>query len=481
MPVKAVFHTGLIQPWTASLGDIPWPLLPVGNRPFLEYWFEACIDLGIKDVRLILGEGAEYVETYAGEGAQWGLSITYSFLKEGKSPDSFLTRSPKDWEGGLFYLRTPVFLNRLSEPGVVPRFPGGTFVHQGEDGVVNGLISDNPEFVRAYIGTPKGAHAGSSFSTLNIWPSRINSVKEYYDLNMSVVGAGAKRYLRPGYSLKDDVSIGFNVVLPPSVTVTPPVAIGNNCRLGAMTSVGPLAVVGNHAIIDRQTELSECVILDGTYVGRGLEIRGKIVVGNRLVDPESGMVAEINDPLLVAPVRSVVQWADTWRAVFGWLCAVLLVLLQVVPFFVLYPYVKIFRKGRFRNVSVHLTRRRVGTVREFVPCSGGISGIGKLFQVFNLDLFPAFCAVVRGQVWLCGVKPMRSPEEDSLRLQLNDYFPGVIVYDSDERDYAEPGGHLAHALFYARFRSFFDDVKMILGLFISRPLHFLSGCAPNER
>ena len=476
--MKAVFHTGLIQSWTASLGDIPWPLLPVGNRPFLEYWFEVCIDLGIKDVRLILGEGAEFVEAYAREGAPWGLSITYSFLKEGRSPDSFLRRSPNVWEDGLFYLCAPVFLYRLSDSGEVPRFRGGTFVHQGQDGAVNGLLSDNPEFLRTFIANPEAAPAASSFEMLKFRPSRINSVKEYFDLNMSVVGPEAKHYLRPGYSVKDDVSIGFNVILPPSVTITPPVAIGNNCRLGAMTSVGPLAVVGNHTIIDRQTELSECVILDGTYVGSGLEIRGKIVVGNRLIDPGSGVVAEIDDPLLVAPVRSVVQWGDVLRAVFGWLCAVLFVLSQAVPFAVLYPLVKVSRKGRFRKTSVHLGRGRVGPLFEFVPCPGRISGLANLFQALNLDLFPGFCRVLTGQIWLCGVKPVRSPEEDSLRRQVREYFPGVIVIDTDERDYAEPGGHLAHALFYARFRSLFSDVRMVLTLIFSRPLKFLSAREP---
>ena len=480
MPVKAVLHTGQVQPWTASLGDIPWPLLPVGNRPFLEYWFEACVDFGIKDVRIILGEGAEFVEAYAGEGAPWGLSITYSFLKEGRTPDSFLTRNPRVWEEGLFYLRTPVFMHRLSGLGEARCFPGGSFVHQDAEGDVNCLISDNPEFIRAFIINPKETHGASSFTTLKVGPSLIKSVKEYYDLNMSVVGVDAKRYLRSGYSLKDDVSIGFNVILPPSVTVTPPVAIGNNCRLGAMTSVGPMAVVGNHAIIDRQTELSECVILDGTYVGRGLEIRGKIVVGNRLIDPESGMVAEVNDTLLVAPVRPVVQWGDTLRAVAGWLCALVLVLLQVVPFALLYPFVQVFRIGRFRKTSVYLTRNRVGSFPEFVPCTGRISGIGNLFQAVSLDLFPGLCRVLTGQIWLCGVKPVRSPEEHLLRRQLTEYFPGVIVYDADEREYAGPGGHMAHALFYTRFRSLFGDVRMVLGLLFSRPLRFLSMRDPNK-
>lgn len=69
---------------------------------------------------------------------------------------------------------------------------------------------------------------------------------------------------------------------------------------------------------------------------------------------------------------------------------------------------------------------------------------------------------------------MSAPGESSLLLQVKEYFPSVLVYDTDERDYAEPGGHLAHALFYARFRSFFGDVRMVLAMLFKRPLRFLS-------
>jgi hypothetical protein len=478
--VKAVLHTGQMQLWAAALGDIPWPLLPVGNRPFLEYWFETCIDLSIKEIRLVLGEGAEFVEAYARDGERWGLSITYSFLKEGQDPDSFLRRNPEQWKGGLFYLRHPVFLHRMSAQGVPSDITGRVFVDRSAEGVVNGLLSDSFEVIEAFMKDPRADFQGHSFGELNISTSLIRSVKEYYDLNMSVLGEESLRYVRAGYAVKDDVSIGFNVVLPPSVVVTSPVAIGNNCRLGAMVSVGPKAVVGNHVIIDRQADLSRCVILDGTYVGRGLEIHGKIVAGRRLIDPDSEAVVEINDPWLVASLRPVGRWGDVIRAVFGWVCALLLVLIQAGPFAVLYPLVRLSRKGRFRKASVHLTGGRVGSLLEFVPFPGRESGIVTLFQALNLDLFPRFCRVVTGYLWLCGVRPMSSPWEDTVRAELKEYFPSVLVYDTDERDFAEPGGHLAHALFYARFRSFFGDIKMVLALLFHRPLRFLSSGDGNR-
>lgn len=464
-----------MQLWAERLGDIPWPLLPVGNRPLLEYWFEVCLDLGIQEVRLVLGEGAEFIEAYAGGGERWGLSISYSFLKEGKDPESFLKRDPAQWEEGLFYLRNPVFLHRLTDPGVPPAVSAGeTFLDTHADGTVNGLLSYSPAFLRAFISNPRSIPVARPMSDFNFKASPILSIKDYYDVNMKIVGEAAPQYLRAGYSRTPDVSIGYNVVLSPSVTVNPPVAIGNNCRFGAMTTVGPLAVVGSHVIVDRQADLSECVILDGTYVGRGLEIHGKIVAGSRLIDPENGEVAEINDPWLVASVKSTVKWCDACRAVFGWGCAVILILLQVGPFCVLYPLVKYLRKARFRRASVHLTKGRVGLLPEYVPGPGEVGGMSKLFQALNLDLFPRLCRVATGHLWLCGVRPMSAPGESSLLLQVKEYFPSVLVYDTDERDYAEPGGHLAHALFYARFRSFFGDVRMVLAMLLKRPLRFLS-------
>ena len=473
--MKAVLQTGQQQPWAELLGDIAWPLLPVGNRPFLEYWIEECIDLGIRDIRIVLGEGAEQIEAYAGEGERWGVSISYSFLKEGKAQDSFLRRAPSAWRDGLFYLRAPVFLHRRQPPGETPAgFPGGVFVNRTDDGSITCLLSNSREVLSAFIANPLGPPSGKPFTDLGLTPVTVRSVKDYYDLNMSLVGEEAARHVRAGYALNQNVSIGFNVIMPPSVTVTPPVAIGNDSRIGAMSSVGPMAVIGNQVIIDRQSELSDCVILDGTYIGRGMEIQGKIVAGCRLIDPESEAVAEINDPWLVAPVRPMVKLRDVLRAVTGWSFALGLMLLQAGPFAILYPLIKITRAGRFRAVSVHLGGGRVGPIPEYVPSRGRMTGLGNLFQALNLDLFPRFWHVVRGHLWLCGVRPMASPGENAIRAQVKEYFPGVLVYDTDVRENADMGGHLAHALYYARFRSLFEDIKMALALLLVRPLRFLS-------
>jgi glucose-1-phosphate thymidylyltransferase len=52
-------------------------LIPVANKPILFYGLEAIRDAGIREVGIVVGSTAEEVRAACGDGAQWGLQITY--------------------------------------------------------------------------------------------------------------------------------------------------------------------------------------------------------------------------------------------------------------------------------------------------------------------------------------------------------------------------------------------------------------------
>src|ERR687892_502220 len=52
-------------------------LFPVGNKPVLFYGLEAIRDAGIVDVGIIVGDTGAEVRRVVGDGAQFGLRITY--------------------------------------------------------------------------------------------------------------------------------------------------------------------------------------------------------------------------------------------------------------------------------------------------------------------------------------------------------------------------------------------------------------------
>jgi glucose-1-phosphate thymidylyltransferase len=52
-------------------------LVPVGNKPILEFGLEALRDAGIADVGIIVGETHEEIRAHVGDGSRFGLDVTY--------------------------------------------------------------------------------------------------------------------------------------------------------------------------------------------------------------------------------------------------------------------------------------------------------------------------------------------------------------------------------------------------------------------
>lgn len=55
----------------------PKPMLPVANRPILEYVVEAVVAAGIDELVLVVGYERDRIQTYFGDGDEWGVDIDY--------------------------------------------------------------------------------------------------------------------------------------------------------------------------------------------------------------------------------------------------------------------------------------------------------------------------------------------------------------------------------------------------------------------
>jgi NDP-sugar pyrophosphorylase family protein len=77
--VKAVVFAGgegaRLLPYTSVL---PKPLLPVGDRPVLEIIVAQLREAGITEIVLATGYLSSLIETYFGDGSNWGVNITYN-------------------------------------------------------------------------------------------------------------------------------------------------------------------------------------------------------------------------------------------------------------------------------------------------------------------------------------------------------------------------------------------------------------------
>jgi len=477
--MKALFHTGGPSGWGEALGGHPWSLAPVGGKPLIEYWLEWAASLGISDVRLVLGDGAEEVEAYADDGSRWGLQITYGFLKPGISPESYLRRSPEQWQEGLLYIAAPVFPRRLLDRDAdgksrlpVPG-PEGCWLVPACQGAAACFLSSDARTIRSFIAGTAPA-TSRDWAALGIDPLVLADMKAYYQLNQRLVKGEIVRYVRPGFGGGDGAYIGSNVIIPPSVELRPPLIIGNDCRLHPMAVIGPDVVIGNRVIVDRQTEIANSVILDGTYLGRNLEIRDRVVAGARLIEPDTGTILDIEDPWLLAPLGVSFRLVDGVRAVLGWAAAVVLLLLQAIPFALLYLLLRGMGMGRFRlsqRLAVRAMRRRL----PFWSATDESSRLHRLFTGLSLDLLPMLALTALGQLWLCGHTPLHPERDAELRSRLRCYYPAAISYQTLALDDACRSEKTANALYYERYRSPLEDCRILLNVLIRRFLMMLAG------
>jgi hypothetical protein len=302
----------------------------------------------------------------------------------------------------------------------------------------------------------------------------VRDLKTYYDVNMRLVKGENRRYVSQGYGGKDGASIGYNVQIPPSVELIPPFTIGNDCRFHAIAVIGPNAVIGNHVIVDSQTELSDSIVLDGTYLGSNLEIKHKIVTGTKIIAPEDDIIVEITEPWLLARLEAPVRFSDGLRLLAGWVLAVLLTLIQALPFALLYPWIRLSGGGLFR-LSPRLGRRnRVIQLPEWETLTQSSLKV-RLFISLGLDLFPLLAHAACGHLWLCGHTPLHPERDQALRKRLHRYYPAVISYPARQMiAYKDPATEMANALYYERYASLREDSRTLFRTFTLRLLNALS-------
>ena len=457
----AVFNTAKFHGWAKQMSDTPWPLLPISNRPLIDYWLEACTEQNVRSVHVILGEDAKQIEDFIGTGERWNIAVEYVFARSGENPVNYLKSISSLWEKGLFYVGGPFFMRRrqaFSPDG----FKSLSACRHESCGEVRFLYGKTAEEVAALLDGDEGAVHG--LEQVHVNPHSFDSIKAYYDLNMKMVAGEFSRYVTAGFSGDDGSSIGFNVRTPPSSHLVAPIIIGDDCRFGAMTTVGPNAVVANHVIVDAFSELVDCLILEDTYIGRNLEIRHKIVAGNRVIDPSDGTVIKIEDSWLVAQNRPDMRTEDFLRYVILWCFTLLLVAVLLIPFCVLYPLTVIMRIGGFSNGLFHDPRTGYITLPVYAKLKNRKSIIYRSFRALSLDRFPWLFFVLRGRLFLCGQPPMRHPIDDEIIKQLPHYYPGVFCY----QDYNKDSDRLTDSLWYAHIRSLFEDTKILIKALITR-------------
>ncbi|MFB6133602.1 MAG: sugar phosphate nucleotidyltransferase [Halanaeroarchaeum sp.] len=287
----------------------PKPMLPVANRPILEYVLEAVADAGVTDVVLVVGYKRDRIQTHFGNGEDIGVDIEYA-VQENQLGTGHAVLTAEDAIDEEF-----IVLNgdRIIESSVIAavadralqdgrpvlsitRVPNARNygVVAVEDGTVSGITEKPP----AYESTADLINAGVYKFDPSIFEELRRGSGGAGELGLTTTldrlaedgGLNTVRYRGEWW----DVSYPWDLLTvnaallegesaatdEPSAVVADAVALGDDVRLGPNASIRGQVALGTNVTVGANAVLENAVVLPDANVGAGAVVRDAIVGEN---------------------------------------------------------------------------------------------------------------------------------------------------------------------------------------------------------
>jgi len=303
----------------------PKPMVPVANRPLLEYVVEAVAAAGIDRIVLVVGYKQERIRNHFGDGDDWDVTIEYveqatqlgtghavlqaepvvdgpfvvlngdrivdavavstvcDRLRDGDAPLVTVTavEAPRDY--GVVHLDG----DRVTEIDEKPEGPVDTNrINAGVYGFTSGIF----DAIRATNTTGELAitttlndlaerdnvtgvsYDGRWLDVSNLWDVLSVNAALVHDSDHARDAPATRQPVGDAVTVADDVVLAGNVRIAPNATLSGATAIGSNVTVAA------------NAVVENS------VVLPDAVIGPGAVVRDAVVAGNARIGPNATVV-----------------------------------------------------------------------------------------------------------------------------------------------------------------------------------------------
>jgi mannose-1-phosphate guanylyltransferase len=317
--------------------NTPKAMVPVLNKPFLEYIISHLVSHGITDIILAQGHLAQPITEYFGDGSHFGAHFIYTTEDTPLGTGGAVKNAGK-WLGDTFLVFNGDTFTDLDISSMIAfhkekKAELTIATTPTDDPTSYGLIeTDSDSRITHFLEKPQWhqvtgnmINAGTyimSSSVLDLVPKEtktsfereifprlldkkrpiyahpsdaywidIGKPKSYFELNIDLLLGKSRRY---PLKTPNEVILGNGCRLSPTASVTGPVIIGDYCSIGDMASVKGPCVIGNNCRIAEGATIEESVIWNDVEISRDCHIKKAIMANHCLL----GSGTTINDSLL---------------------------------------------------------------------------------------------------------------------------------------------------------------------------------------
>lgn len=321
--MKAVIMAGgegtRLRPLTANW---PKPMLPIANKPMMEHVLSLLKKHGFTEVIVTVAYMANAIRTYFGDGADFGVQITYATEQvplgtagsvlnaKGALDEPFLVISGDvltdvDLTKMIDFHKeknavVTIGLSRMENPvefGIVicdQNCKVEKFLEKPSwgqvfsDTVNTGIYILEPE-IFGYIEPDKAVDFSANVfpkiledggaiygCVLDGYWEDVGTLAAYLSAHSDVLASKVKIELS-GFELRSGVRVGQACEIDPSAQIYGNVIIGDNCKIGPGVRIGPDTVLGSNVRVSEGAVLERSVIHDNCYIGPQAALRSAIV------------------------------------------------------------------------------------------------------------------------------------------------------------------------------------------------------------
>lgn len=337
----------------------PKPLVPVANRPVMEYCIDLVRDLGIKEAGVTLQYLPKMIEEYFGDGSDYDLRLHY-FIEDKplgtagsvKNAASILDETFIVISGDAltdFDLRPALKLHQ--EYGALATLVLTTVDNPLEYGVV---ITNSDGSIRVFLEKPSWGEVfsdrvntgiyilepevlelipeGQSYDfSRDLFPKLLKEKRPLYGVplagywcdigNLSQYRQAQEDILYGRVKAKiNGIERGSGIVaaegahIDPEARIEGPVLIGAYCHVGPGAVLGPGTVLGPYTRVEERASLKRTIVWDNVHIGPGASLRGVVVCSGSSINKQVQIFedAVIGDDCQVEAGAEVRQEVKVW-------------------------------------------------------------------------------------------------------------------------------------------------------------------------
>lgn len=305
----------------------PKPLLPIVNRPFLEYQFQLLKKYGVKEVVLCVAYLSHEFEKYFGSGKKWGLKIRYVHEKNPlgtggaiRNAIDFIDEPTIVFNGDILTdidLKSmyayhaqkkaivTIGLTRVKDPTIYG------LVETGRDGRVERFLEKpswdevtcNTINAGVYIFDPEAVKlipSGVNYSVeRGLFPSLlheglglygytfkgywldIGSIDKYLQAHYDLMARSVDLPL-PGHMRQDNLWVGKNFKIGKHVELNGKLVCGDNVSIGDYAQIKGNVSLGSGVKVGQGSQICDSVVLEGARIDEGNRLE-RVLIGKDCV------------------------------------------------------------------------------------------------------------------------------------------------------------------------------------------------------